>query len=58
MGVSDREEGWARGGGGGRREGEGGDGEGEGEGDGGRGEEFDARGLGGVSREPFMLPSN
>lgn len=34
-------------------EGDGGDGEGEGEG--GNGEEFAARGLGGVKREPFIL---
>lgn len=56
--MSDREEVWAGGGGGGggRREGEGGEGEGDGEG--GRGVALDARGLGGVRREPFMVPSN
>lgn len=37
-------------------EGDGGDGDGEGEG--GRGEEFAARGLGGVRREPFILMVN
>lgn len=61
MGVSDREDGGAggltrgaRGGGledSGSREGDGGDVEGEG----GKGEEPEARGLGGVSREPFIL---
>lgn len=38
----------------GNRDGDGGDGEGEGER--GSGEELAARGLGGVKREPFILP--
>lgn len=58
MGVSERDETGCGSGEGrgisGRSEGEGGEGEGEGEG--GRGEEeLAARGLGGVSSEPFMV---
>lgn len=61
MGVSDTDGGGVvtrggKGGGGGEsgsNEGEGGEGEGEGEG--GSGEEFVARGLGGVNREPFIV---